>query len=134
MLLLGTGTGLAPLVGIARDALAPGHRGPIHLFHGSRARSGLYLEEVLKNLAGRFPNFSYFPCLSGEDVPAGYTRGRADDVALEAHPDLTGWRVFLCGAPDMVRTTKRRAYLAGARLDDIHADPFDLKDLRREPR
>jgi Na+-transporting NADH:ubiquinone oxidoreductase subunit NqrF len=36
LLLVGTGTGLAPLAGILTDALSQGHTGPIHLFHGSR--------------------------------------------------------------------------------------------------
>jgi hypothetical protein len=37
---------------------------------------------------------------------------------------LRGWQVFLCGNPAIVRTLKKRAYLAGVPLDDIHADPF----------
>jgi NAD(P)H-flavin reductase len=28
------------------------------------------------------------------------------------HPDLSGWRVFLCGNPDMVNAAKRETYLA----------------------
>ncbi|MFN0044032.1 MAG: 2Fe-2S iron-sulfur cluster-binding protein, partial [Alphaproteobacteria bacterium] len=35
LLLIGTGTGLAPLQAIAHDALAHGHTGPIHLYHGA---------------------------------------------------------------------------------------------------
>ena len=35
MLLVGNGTGLAPLYGIAREALRDGHSGPIHLYHGT---------------------------------------------------------------------------------------------------
>jgi len=39
---------------------------------------------------------------------------------------LAGWRVFLCGLPDMVHATRKQAYLKGARLADIHADAFEL--------
>jgi NAD(P)H-flavin reductase len=37
LLLAGTGTGLAPLYGILRDAIARHHRGPIYIFHGCLA-------------------------------------------------------------------------------------------------
>jgi hypothetical protein len=47
---------------------------------------------------------------------------------------LTGWRVFLCGASEMVHATRRDAYLAGASLGDILCDAFELRDLRRQPR
>ena len=50
LLLVGTGTGLAPLYGILRDALRHGHRGPIHLFHGALHKGGLYLVEELRRL------------------------------------------------------------------------------------
>ena len=52
--------------------------------------------------------------------------GRAADLALAAHPDLTGWRVFLCGHPGMVKTSKKLSYLAGASMADIYSDPFEI--------
>ncbi len=35
ILMIGTGTGLAPLLGVVLDALDAGHSGPIRLYHGS---------------------------------------------------------------------------------------------------
>lgn len=131
MLLVGTGIGLAPLLGIARDALHAGHTGPVLLYVGSRKPEGLYLQDELRALSRRHPNFRYEPCVSGPDVPAGHHAGRADDVAFGLHPELEGWRVFLCGAAPMVHAARKRAYLAGARLSEIHAEAFDLRDLRR---
>ena len=52
-MLAGAGTGLAPLYGIARDALAQGHTGPVWLFHGGVDLRGLYLAEELKALRPR---------------------------------------------------------------------------------
>jgi ferredoxin-NADP reductase/ferredoxin len=124
LLLIGTGSGLAPLYGILRDALARGHWGPIRLFHGSRNAGGIYLRNELRELARRHPRFDYVPCLSGPDISPGYASGRAHDAALAEVPDLKGWRVFLCGHPDMVQQAQMRAYLAGASLQEIHADAF----------
>ena len=134
MLLIGNGTGLAPLLGILRDGLHDGHRGPIRLYHGSRHAEGLYRADELRALAARSPNFGYVPCLSGPDVAPGCRAGRAEAVAFADLPQLAGWRVFLCGYPPMVHAARKQAYLAGASLDDIHADPFELRDLRRTPR
>ena len=124
ILLLGTGCGLAPQYGMVRDALNRGHRGRIHLYHGSRDVCGLYLVEQLSRLAAVHPNFRYRPCIS-EGLPAdGYWAGTPLDVALEEHPDLTGWRVYLCGNPQMVEAARMQTFLAGAGSSEIFADPF----------
>lgn len=126
LLMVCTGTGLAPMAGILHDALDKGHCGPIHLFHGSRELSGLYWIDEMRELADKHANFNYFPCLSGESNPEGFHQGRAHQQALELIPNLAGWRLFLCGHPEMVNETRKKAFLAGASLQDIHADPFTL--------
>jgi NAD(P)H-flavin reductase len=134
MLLIGNGTGLSPLIGIVRDALARGHGGEIHLYHGTRHAAGLYFMDELRALAARHANFVYWPCLSGGDTLKGARGGRAEEVAFADHGGLRDWRVFLCGYPPMVEKAKKLAYLAGAVLDHIHADPFDMRELRQKPR
>lgn len=124
LLLIGTGSGLAPLYGIIRDALVQGHQGTIKLYHGSDTVESLYLSEELKSLSLRHPNFLYTPCISGSTVPPGYASGMVLDVAIEDNPELSGWRVFLCGHPEMVTTGKKLVFFAGASMRDIYADPF----------
>jgi ferredoxin-NADP reductase len=124
ILLIGTGSGLAPLYGIVRDALHNGHRGAIHLYHGCALADGLYMDEALRNLTRAHPNFNYFPCVSRDEAPTGARRGRALDIVLSDLPDLTGWRVFLCGHPGMVKSGTQKTFLAGASMSEIHADPF----------
>jgi NAD(P)H-flavin reductase len=126
LLLVGTGSGLAPLLGIVNDALGKGHSGPIRLFHGSRKRTGLYLINEMKTLSKRFGNFNYTPCISGDHNTDEFTKGRAHDVALSSIDTLKGWRVYLCGHPEMVVHTKKMAYLKGASLSDIYADAFHI--------
>ena len=124
ILLIGTGSGLAPLYGIIRDALRNGHTGRIRLYHGNYNAAGFYLTNELRKLEQDYPNFSYVPCVSADEAIEGYTHGMVLEVALRENPDLAGWRVFLCGNPDMVKAAKREAYLSGAAIKDIHADPF----------
>ncbi len=125
LLLIGTGSGLAPLYGIIRDALTQGHRGAIKLYHGSKTAESLYMSKELRALALRHPNFVYTPCVSAHSAPQGYASGRAHDVAIKENPDLSGWRVFLCGHPEMVSSGKKLAFFAGASMHDIHSDPFN---------
>lgn len=124
LLLVGTGTGLAPLIGIARDALRQGHTGPIHLYHGSSTAEGLYLMAELVDMDQANANFHYQPCVSRGTTPEGVRSGRAADLALQDCGPLSGWRVYLCGREDMVKVLQKKAFLAGASMQDIFADPF----------
>jgi ferredoxin-NADP reductase/ferredoxin len=124
LLLIGTGSGLAPLICIAREALSKGHSGPIGIYHGSRNRGELYLVEQMRAMAKKHSNLIYVPCVSEGDALPDCASGMAPDVALAEHPDLSHWKVFLCGNADMVKSAKQKAFLAGASMRDIHADPF----------
>jgi NAD(P)H-flavin reductase len=131
LMLIGTGSGLAPLYGIIADALAQDHSGPIHLYHGSRDLNGLYFIEQVRELAAEFDNFHYTPCLSGEDIESDHVRGRAHDIALASTESLSGWRVFLCGHPEMVNQAKKMAFMKGASMGDIYADAFHVMQVEK---
>ncbi len=124
LLLVGSGTGLCPLWGILRDALARGHCGPIRLFHGSYTRAGLYMVDELKAIAAENENFSYHPCVDTAGEGDDLMVGRVDQVVIDAIPDLQGWEVYLCGHPGMVEATWNAVLKAGADEADVHADPF----------
>ncbi|WP_428353884.1 FAD-binding oxidoreductase [Methyloprofundus sp.] len=124
LLLIGTGTGLAPLAGILEDALKQGHTGPVMLFHGSREVKDLYRIDELREFAQKYDNFSYFPCVSSETASEGFIAGRADKAAVAHMQDWKGWRVFLCGHPDMVSSMKMEAFMQGVSMKDIYTDAF----------
>jgi CDP-4-dehydro-6-deoxyglucose reductase, E3 len=117
LLLVGTGTGLAPLYGIVRDAIRREHRGPIHLYHGAVRLEGLYLRETLERLAATHPQIEYVPTVLERDGPL-------ERVLLERLPKLDGWRAFLCGDPRLVATLRKQLFLRGMDLPDINADAF----------
>ncbi|MBT3925364.1 MAG: 2Fe-2S iron-sulfur cluster binding domain-containing protein [Rhodospirillaceae bacterium] len=134
MLLIGNGTGLAPLIGIARDALSVGHSGTMRIYHGSRTSDGIYLGSELRALDSGHTNVDYIPCVSRVAESEAYRLGRADQVAFSDNSDLAGWRVFLCGNPEMVDKGQELARAAGAGINDIYTDPYVLKNLREKPR
>ena len=122
--LAGTGTGLAPLYGIVRDALEAGHTGPIWLFHGARDMRGLYLVDELRALAARHPNLQYRPSVLEGRLGEGYQVGALDALIRAECPKPVGFSAFLCGHPDLVLSLRKKLFLAGLSLKDIHADAF----------
>ncbi len=129
ILMIGTGTGLAPLLGVVVEALDAGHGGPIRLYHGSSRPEGLYCRERFAEIARRHANFTYIPCLSRCAARQGERQGRADSVAFSDHPDLTRWRLYLCGRAEMVHAARQTAFVQGAGLDRISGDAFETTAL-----
>lgn len=125
ILLAGTGTGLAPLLGIARDALHQGHCGAIHLVHGSIRAQGLYLHDQLLAMAQAYDNFYYHASiLEGVARNDDVTVGNIEDLAAQIVPKPKDWKIFLCGAEAMVNLLKKKIFLAGASMANIYSDPF----------
>lgn len=133
LLLVGSGTGLAPLVGIIRDALANRHTGSIKLYHGDPEPEGLYMHDELTQLANEFENFEYFPCIheSSGEVPRNMFSGFSIDLALAENSDLSHTMIYLCGSPIMVDRGRKAAYLQGASLSEIYSDAFINRELRK---
>jgi NAD(P)H-flavin reductase len=144
--LAGTGTGLSPLLGVVRAALAAGHRGPIRLYHGSPRHEGLYLWRELLELARTTPQLQLTgSVLEAGAAEAGVSRpgavaapaqraqlrvGPIDDAVLSEGRSVEQDRVYLCGALDVVRKLQKKLYLAGVPLARIHADPFVAPGVR----
>lgn len=122
VLMVATGSGLAPFYGIARAALQHGHRAPIRLYHGVRYSPDLYLVEQLRALSRLYPNFHYTPCISGGEKLEGCFAGRALNAAMRETPLTHAWRVHLSGHPDMVENGWKRALRAGVPPEAILSD------------
>ncbi len=125
IILAGTGTGLAPLYGIAHEAITKGHKGIIKLFHGALNEADLYLVEALQEIDKNNDNFTYAPCVLNGEEGAFYQTGDIQQVTMEAIPDdKANVRLFLCGAPEMVNSLKTKAFLGGLSSKNIYADAF----------
>jgi CDP-4-dehydro-6-deoxyglucose reductase, E3 len=122
LVLIGAGTGLAPLWGVLRDALRRGHRGPIRLYHGARDRESAYHAEELQVFAKARNNFSYRPCV--RDASAAHGGDVAAIALAEEQAALAQAAFFLCGGEKLVARLKRELFLGGAKLKHIRADVF----------
>lgn len=124
LLLAGTGTGLAPLFGVLRSALAAGHAGQIRLLHGAASIDGLYLRSALGELAQKNSHITFRGSVAGSMGDRDVSAEPLQDLIKGCGLPLSEARIYLCGNPEFVRTTRKQLYLAGTPLARIHADPF----------
>ena len=124
ILLIGSGTGLAPLFGIVTDAINKGHVGPIWLYHGAASNDGLYFEDELRELAEKAHNLNVVRCADNGAV-GDVLEGSPLDAAVKDHKQMEGFRVYLCGHLGLVRAAQKKCFIWGASLRDIFADAFE---------
>jgi|SRR5450755_25968 CDP-4-dehydro-6-deoxyglucose reductase len=119
LLLAGTGTGLAPLAAIARDALAHGHGGPIIAVQGGIGPDGSGGGPRTAGPAWPSPIRSRACLLSrGEDIVTAVA------AELAGLPRPADTRAYLCGAPRVVARMRRALFMGGLSLRRIHCDEF----------
>ncbi|MFA6304049.1 MAG: FAD-binding oxidoreductase [Legionella sp.] len=122
MLLAGTGTGLAPLIGIIKSALSQKHQGTITLVHGGLSDADIYYQEELEMLSMLFPSFIYDPCVLKSQKR--YPEASIDQRALMHlnYPKET--RVYVCGPKETTDKLKKQIFLAGVPSQAILSDVF----------
>jgi CDP-4-dehydro-6-deoxyglucose reductase len=125
-LMVGGGTGYAPLRAMLRQLIAMGDRRPVTLYWGARDVAGLYEHEWLSELAQSRPGFVYRPVLSGAATPAGgFGHGLVHDAVLADHPDLSGFDVYASGPPAMIEAIRSGFIERGLPREQLFFDSFD---------
>lgn len=130
VVMLGSGTGLAPLASMVRHALINGeYGGHITLYAGARTPDELYDVEEFRAFEEEYGDqFTYYPCVSGEAVE-GYRHGRVNDVMESDFDKLGGYQGYICGSPAMVESSLKS--MMAKRLfprDIFHEDFFNEQD------
>lgn len=128
---LGGGSGLGQMAAIAEEALARGHRAPVHLYFGARDERDVYLEERMGLLVDQYPNFRFVPVLSEPTGPTERRTGLVTDALYADAPDLTDAVGYLAGPPPMVEAATKVLNDLGVAADDIHADAFISEAQRK---
>lgn len=128
-LLIGGGTGLAPLKAIVRHVLESGAAQSLYLYHGARTRADLYdvdyFEELQRQSGGRL---SYRPVLS-EQTPEGFRHGNVTDAVADEFATCAGHVAYLCGPPAMVEAALKMLMKKRLFPRDIYReDFFDARD------
>ena len=136
MILLASGTGLAPIKAIIEQMRDQGLTRPAQLYWGCRSRVDLYLHDWALQAAAELPWLRYIPVLSEprpEDSWDGRT-GYVHEAVMADHPDLSRHQVYACGAPLMVEAAQRD-FPARCALpaDEFLADAFTSEADKHKP-
>ena len=125
ILLVGGGTGYAPLKAILRHAIETGVKRPVTLFWGARTRDDLYEDAWLAQLALDQPLFTYVPVLSEEADARDYAAGLAHEAIAPRLPSLAGYDVYVAGPPAMVEAVCGEVARLGADPSRVFFDSFE---------
>lgn len=107
VILVASGTGFAPVKAIVEYALHIGLNRPIHFYWGARKLADLYMLEKARQWESN--GIRFIPVLS-EPLHGDNWQGRTGLVhqaVLEDFNDLSGYEVYVCGAPVMVDAAHR---------------------------
>ncbi|WP_104204640.1 2Fe-2S iron-sulfur cluster-binding protein [Billgrantia saliphila] len=126
LLMVGGGTGLAPLKSIIESLLDEPDRPGIALYWGVRRVEDLYLDELLRHWAKTLPDFRYVPVLSEADAEWGGRRGFVHEAVCEDFADLSAFDAYLCGPPPMIAAAKASFSQRGLDVERIYADSFNF--------
>jgi CDP-4-dehydro-6-deoxyglucose reductase len=125
VLCLAGGSGIAPILSIARRALATGFPRPMRLILSVRDRSEVFALAALHALARRHANFTYLVSLTrAREAAPGWRLGRIPDWLEGELPDLATWHVLAAGSPGFVDACVAAARRLGAAPERILTDSF----------
>lgn len=126
VLMLGGGTGFAPLKAMIEDLIHAGDRRPVRLYWGVRSERDLYARALVTEFSREHPDFEFIPVLSEPDPSWTGRQGFVHEVMLADHPDLTDWEIYMSGPPVMVHAARRAILAAGGDEEHLHYDSFDF--------
>lgn len=130
VILMGGGTGFAPLKGMIEHAFYTNISKPMHLFCGVRSLRDLYMDKMVKQWCSEHEYLKYTPVLSeplDEDNWQGET-GFVHEAVINHYPDLSGYDVYLSGPPPMVKAGMDVFYQHGLPETQIYSDSFEYSD------
>jgi CDP-4-dehydro-6-deoxyglucose reductase len=125
MLLVGGGTGLAPLKSIVRHVIENDLRRSMTLYWGVRSERDLYAQGELEELMRRAPTFRYEAVLSEPSPAWAGRRGWVHEAVLQDFERLDATDIYASGPPAMIAAVRSEFALRGADPARLFFDSFD---------
>jgi Na+-transporting NADH:ubiquinone oxidoreductase subunit F len=127
ILLVATGTGVAPIMSMLRHLADTRSSRRVRLYFGLRHVHEMFYRDELESLAKQLPDFRYQYCLSQPFAALwdGF-RGRVTDLLRRDVPREEAARseAYLCGGHGMVEDAKTILIAAGVSADAIYHEQF----------
>lgn len=127
ILMMGGGTGFAPLKAMIEQMLHDGLDRPIHLFWGARARNDLYQHDLAAAWAEQHELIRYTPVLSAPEPGDAWQGelGFVHEVLLRQYPALAEYDIYMSGPPAMIDAGREHFAEHGLDMDRLFYDSFD---------
>jgi Na+-transporting NADH:ubiquinone oxidoreductase subunit F len=127
ILLIATGSGLAPILSILFQIEREGIGRKTTLFFGGRGARDIFCRDELAGFEERLENFTFLPALSQDGPEEGWTgeRGRVTSLIEKYVADGAPVDVHLCGSPPMVRACIDLLAGKGIAADKVAYDKFE---------
>lgn len=128
--LFAAGSGITPVISVARTLLASEPESEVLLFYGNRNAGDVIFRDELDDLKSRhLGRFSVLHILSGEDQEAPICNGRIDAAKTEAlmeafGPAETFDEALVCGPGDMAEAVPDSLMAAGMPAPRIRTERF----------
>ena len=125
VVLVGGGTGYAPMKAILRHVLEQGLPRRVTLFRGAREALDLYDDAWLRELAARDERFEYVPVLSEAAAVEGASSGLVHEAVLARSELLTDADIYAAGPPEMIDALRGALVARGVDPARIVFDSFE---------
>lgn len=132
MILIGAGSGMAPLKSLIEEQLNQTHKGrnanrDIYFFYGARSEDDLLYKEEFFKLSKRHPHFHYYPVLSRPSNEWSGAKGYVQDLLklnINSICQIEGVEFYLCGPPNMMSVTIDLLKTKNVNANNIAFDEF----------
>jgi len=123
VILVAGGTGLGPIKSIIEHAIATKLNRKIYLYWGVRDEVDLYMD-LPKQWAAEYDNIHFVPVLSEPNNAWQGKTGFVHESVLKDFDDLTGYEIYACGPPEMVKSAANTFVDQGMIKDNFFSDAF----------
>ena len=129
MILVGGGSGMAPLLSILTDLVESGEQRPVRFFYGARTQRDLFMLDRIEELGSRLKDFGFIPALSGPGVEPDWN-GETGFIHEVVQRHFQSGSVngesdaYSCGPPPMIDAVLPVLQVTGLEPENIHFDKF----------
>ena len=127
--LIGGGTGFAPLNAVIEDQLSKSKPRSMHLFWGVRTADDFYyLDRIRSWLEEHGDKFAFTPVISEPQNSSDWDgeTGWVHDAVLKRYPNLSNVQVYASGPPPMIEAIRAAFPEHGLSDEDLFYDSFEF--------
>lgn len=128
IIMLGGGTGFAPLKSMIENLLEQGDKREIQLYWGTRTSEEMYMDELPSRWADEHAHIHYHRAISEPDssAMADHFKGFVHEAVIADFPELSAYDVYMSGPPAMIDAARQTFVQCGIDEQRMFYDSFEF--------